>query len=231
MSYLKLSFRSLLFFLVLLFKLGELQSQVLVHEEPMHRPVFQNKELRILNVLIPPGDTSQYHIHHTPSLFIFFTSTAISSQLQGKEALTSKTTGGNILFENLAAPHVRVHRVWDIDKDTLHVMDIELLIKDSGFVQKPLNLPGLRLEIDTAWVRAYRLTLNNGKDFMLSDNKQSFILVSLNDSKIQMVRSGKTQYQTLKPGSFFDIKKGESFSLKSIHGNTIQFVLLELPAK
>jgi hypothetical protein len=229
MSYLILSFRRLLFLLVLICTLSVSQSQVFVHEEPRHHPVFQNNEIRILNVLIPPGDISQYHIHHTPSLFIFFTSTATGSQLQGRAALTGQSTAGQILFENLAPPNIRTHRVWNADKDTFHVMDLELLYKDSGFVQNPLTFPGLQSEIDTAWIRVYRLTLLKGKDFMLRNKKHSFILVSLSASVIQTKQTGKTQHQTLKPGSIFDIKRRQSFSLQNISDNTIQFVLLELP--
>jgi len=215
----------------LICKLNGLQSQVLVHEEPLHRPVFQNNEIRILNVLIPPGDTSQYHIHHTPSLFIFFTSTITGSQLQGKPALPGKSTAGHILFENLAPPQTRVHRVWNDDKDTFHVMDIELLFTETEFVQKPLTLNDLKLEADTTWIRAYRLTLSKGKDFMLRDRKHPFILISLNDSKIQTKQNGNTQYQTLKPGSFIDIKRSQSFSIKNTNDNTVQFVLLEMPVQ
>ncbi len=231
MNYLKLSLRSLLLFVVLICKLSDLHAQVLVNEEPRHRPVFQNDQIRILNVLVPPGDTTQYHIHHTPSVFIFFTSTATGSQLQGASALTSKSTAGNILFEDLAPPHIRVHRVWNEDKDTLHVMDVELLSKDTGFIQKPMNMQDLKLEIDAPWVRAYRLTLLKGNDFILSSEKRSFIFVSFNATTMQTKQSGKTQYQTLKQGSFFVIKRRRSLSLKNTSDHTVQFVLLELPAQ
>ncbi len=225
----KPSLCSILLFLFLLCRLSNIQAQVLVHEEPRHRPVFQNNQVRILNILLPPGDTTQYHVHHTPSVFIFFTATTMVSQLKGAAASTSRSTAGSVIVENLAAPHLRVHRVWNIDKDTLHVMDVELLLKDTGFAQKPLALPNLQLTADTAWVRTYRLSLPGNNDFMLKGEKRSFILVSLNAAPVQMDQDGKTGRQKLGPGSFFEIKKGASFSLKNTSGNTAQFELLELP--
>jgi hypothetical protein len=218
-----------LFLLALTGKFSVLQAQVPVHEEPRHHPVFQNTDIRILNVLLPPGDTTQYHIHTTPSVFIFFTSTNTGSQLQGKTALPGKSTAGRILFENLASPNIRVHRVWNTDKDTFHVMDVELLYKDSGLAQEPLILPDLKLEIDTTWVRAYRLTLSKGAIFILKNKTQSFILVSLNTSKMQTTQSGKSQKQIVKPGGFFDIKRRDSLSIKNISDDTAEFFLLELP--
>ncbi len=222
-----------LFLLFLLLKLTNLQGQVPVpvHEEPRHNPVFQNKEIRILNVLLPPGDTTLYHIHHTPSVFINFTTTLTGSQLKGGTASNGKSTPGRILFENLAPPNIRTHRVWNDDRDTFHVIDVELLYKDSGFSHQPLALPGLKLEVDTAWVRVYRLTMLKGRDFELGNKKQSFILVSLNSAAVHTKQSGKSQDENLKPGSFMAIEKGHLLSLKNNSDNTVQFVLLEIPVQ
>lgn len=225
------NFRRLLFLCILIIKFGIMQAQVPVHKEPRHHPVFQSKDLRILDVLLPPGDTSQYHVHTTPSLFIRFTSTVTGSQLQGGSASSSRSVAGTMLFENLAPPDIRIHRVWNADKDVFHVMDVELLYKDSGFVQKPLSFPDLKLEIDTAWVRAYRLTLVKGKSFTLPNKKNSFILVSLNNGVIEVENKGRSVKQNIKPGSFFDIRGEKSFSVKNTSDEEGQFILIELPLK
>lgn len=225
----KATFYSLVFFLFFLCKLSALQAQVLVHEEPRHHPVFQNDEIRMLNVLLPPGDTTQYHIHHTPSVFILLTSTLTGSQLKGAAPSGGKSTAGSMNFENLSAPHLRVHRVWNMDKDTFHVMDIELLASDTGFVQRPLAITNLALEIDTPWVRAYRLSLSKEKDFILNNNKRSLMLIALNSGRVQTKQNEKTEQQTLQPESFFEIKRGQSFFLKNNGSLALQFALLEMP--
>ena len=215
--------------LVLLFKLTQAPAQVPVHKEPRHHLVFENKGIRILNVLIPPGDTSLYHLHHTPSVFIMLTSTATGSQLLGGNPSSGTSTAGIIYFENLAPPHTRTHRVWNADQDTFHVMDIELLSEGKDFTQAPLALPGLSLVLDTTGIRAYRLSLLNGSGFMLPPGKQSFVLVSINTSGIQTIKNGKTREQAVKPGSFFVIKKAQSFTLKNISNDLAVFYLLEWP--
>lgn len=221
--------RHSLLFLALFFKLFFLQAQVFVHEEPRHHPVFQNGKIRILNVLLPPGDTTLYHIHHTPSLFLFFTSTTTGSQLQGAAPSAGRSTAGTFLFENLAAPHRRVHRVWNMDKDTFHVMDIELLSGDSGFTQQPLVLPHLQPVIDTPWVRVYRLALDPGESFLLGDEQRSFVLVSMAIVPVEQRQGEKTMLQTLQPGSFFHTKAGQRFAVKNTGNATAQFALIELP--
>ena len=219
----------IIIFLPLIFNLSVSHAQVPVHEEPRHRPVFQNSKIRILNVLLPPGDTTLYHIHHTPSLFIFLTSTAIGSQLQNGSPTQGKSVSGIFLFENLAPPNIRIHRVWNSDKDTLHVMDIELLSKDSAFTLEPINLPELSLVTDTNWIRAYRFKISAGHNFSLGDNNRAMILISLNASQVQINQSGKLLTQTIEPGTFFQIRKGRAFSLKNNINAPIQFALLELP--
>jgi hypothetical protein len=215
----------------LILKLTHLSGQVPVHEEPRHHLLFQNKEIRILNVLIPPGDTSQYHIHTTPSLFIRLSSTTTGSQLQGGKASDGKSIAGTILFENLAPPNIRTHRVWNADKDTFNVMDMEILSKDTVFDEPPLSMPNLELEIDTNWVRAYRLTMLEGTEFMIKNKKQLMILVSLKVATMQTKQNDKTGYQTLKPGSYFVIRKKQLFSIKNTSDNNTSFVLVELPSK
>lgn len=231
MRYIKLCFPTLLFVLMLTGCLNILHAQILVHEEPRHQPVFQNKDIRILNVRVAPGDTSLYHMHTTPSFFIRLTNTITGSQVQGEAKKAGKSQSGEIRFENLAPPNNRVHRVWNADKDTFHVMDVELLMKKADFDQKPMALPDLKLEIDTTWVRAYRLNLLKGIEFKSKNKKQSLVLVSLNASTVEIGQNGRRELQTLKPGSFFVINRKESFSLKNKTESTSQFVLLELPPK
>jgi hypothetical protein len=134
-----------------------------------------------------------------------------------------------MLFENLAPPNIRTHRVWNADKDTFNVMDVELLLKETVFDKKPLSMPNLELEIDTNWVRAYRLTMLGGTEFKIKNKKQLLILVSLNVATMQTKQNGKTGYQTLKPGTNFIIRKRQSFSIKNTSDKKVMFVLIELP--
>jgi len=207
----------------------QLESQVLVNQEPRHHPVFENDKIRILDVHLPPGDTTQYHVHHTPSLFLFFSNTNIVTQLQGASATQGHTTAGTMLYENLASPHVRIHRVWNTDSAELHVMDIELLEKDSVFSQTKLNGPNLQLMIDTGWVRVYKITLDSQKSLSLKNKNRSFVLVEMNTGDAQLQSGHRPSAAASIPGTYFLINSGEIFSLKNNGINKMEFALLELP--
>ena len=38
-------------------------------EEPMHKLVFTKDNIKVMDVVIPGGDTCQYHIHRHPTIY------------------------------------------------------------------------------------------------------------------------------------------------------------------
>src|SRR5215475_8061503 len=99
-------------------------SQVQVSEEPRHHKVLANEWVRVLDVHIPPHDTTQMHKHSTPSVFLILSNTKTGSQVVVEPAKTS-FADGNIWFESFQ-DKPRIHRVWNEDTVEFHVMDIEL---------------------------------------------------------------------------------------------------------
>ena len=62
---------------LLLLHTAVLSAQVQVSKEPLHKKVLENKYIRLLDVWMQPGDTSLFHIHSTPSVFVHFTTTVV----------------------------------------------------------------------------------------------------------------------------------------------------------
>ncbi|MES1219720.1 MAG: hypothetical protein ABUT20_29740 [Bacteroidota bacterium] len=204
-------------------------AQVPVSKEPRHHPVFENRKVRILNVLLPPGDTTQYHVHTTPSVFIMLSRTRTGSQLLNQQPGASGLPDvGNVFFENLSAPHIRIHRVWNMDTSVFHVMDIELLSKDTGFIQKPLQAKHLSLKTDTAWARIYKIELGKNDGLSINENKRNLILVSLKDSNTSLRINGKESASHLVTGNYFWINAGDKFSLKNSDAPLAGFALIEV---
>jgi hypothetical protein len=203
-------------------------AQVPVNKEPRHHVVFENDQFRILNVLIPPGDTTQYHIHSTPSVFISFTKNKIGSQLINKTPVAGIPGSADIWFENLNPPHTKIHRVWNMDTFPYHVMDIELLTKDSGFNTGPLKTEHVALAIDTGWVRVYKIKLAKNEQVAIKDQKSGFILVAINDATIDLNENKKETKSLVKAGAFYIIKLNDQFSVTNPGDSTANFALLEI---
>lgn len=105
---------------------GVVTAQVQVSKEPNHKNVLENKYIRLLDVWIKPGDTSLFHIHSTPSLFLHFTNTAVCVQIKGNAWTKNKNTAGNASYTSFLKDTL-VHRVSNCDTVPFHVTDIEIL--------------------------------------------------------------------------------------------------------
>jgi len=146
------------------------RTQVQVSEEPRHHKVLANEWVRVLDVHIPPHDTTQMHKHSTPSVFIVLSNTRTGSQVlvePGKPSFAD----GNIWFESFQDTP-RIHRVWNEDTVEFHVMDIELPHKPGpAFMQKPAYCT---TAVEANPVHVYRMTLPPGQHLtILAGQKQA----------------------------------------------------------
>ncbi len=203
-------------------------AQVPVSKEPRHHLVLENDKVRILNVLLPPGDTTQYHVHSTPSVFIPFTKTHTGSQRMNEKPEYGTSAAGNVWFEDLSEPHIKIHRVWNMDTSVFHVMDIELLAKEKSFVINPPDIPHTHLQIDTPWARVYSIQLAKNEDVRIKDQPSDFILVAINDAEIKMMENGKESKSLIKTGQYFWINENDKFSVVNAGNTTANFALISI---
>ena len=59
------------------------QTVVPVHEEPRHRLVHDAPDLRVLDILIEPGDTTLFHRHDEPIAYVQIETSVINQQTLG----------------------------------------------------------------------------------------------------------------------------------------------------
>jgi quercetin dioxygenase-like cupin family protein len=65
---------------------GEGQTPIMpVHEEPHHRQLFQSGPMRIIDLQIPPGDTSWFHTHEWPVFYLTVADSQTRTQVFGEE--------------------------------------------------------------------------------------------------------------------------------------------------
>jgi quercetin dioxygenase-like cupin family protein len=64
---------------------GQNDAVVPVHQEPRHRMVFDSPGTRILDVQIPPGDTTLFHTHNDPILYVNMSGSTMRNQTLGGE--------------------------------------------------------------------------------------------------------------------------------------------------
>ncbi len=200
------------------------QTVLPVRDEPRHHNVFQNNFVRILDVRIPPGDTTQFHKHETPSVFIVLHRVKTGSEVLVEEAkATALAPDAAISFEGFYTSP-RIHRVWNEDTAAFHVMDIELPDKAPQQSGAPIQQKAFKLLFDEKPVRGYRLTLE-GKQRLRIAAQTSFLVVGLTDA-LQPASVNNQSFN--KKGDFLFIPAGGSISFANSGGQPYAFAVLEL---
>lgn len=168
------------FFLLLLIVYcagAEAQPVVEVRDEPRHKPVFENQYIRLLNVVIPPGDTSLYHRHSLPSVFVFLEKTDIGMQDWGSAPSATTTVRGQTWF-NGYEQGTHIHRAWTTDREVnLHAIDIEILKFNAADDDAVLKNAGLELISEAAPVRIYRIKVESGKPIRVTLNHNPVVII------------------------------------------------------
>ena len=199
------------------------KAQVPAREEPFHKKKVENKYFRLLDVWIKRGDTSLFHIHATPSLFLQFTSTYVCVQEKGKAWAKNKNQEGNASYRSFINDTL-VHRVSNCDTVPFHVTDIELLAayKPNNLI-KPLALPVL---FDNEKAIAYRITASSLNNTFTGRGPMVAELVA--GDQIICYDTINRKSSKIKTGKYLYIEPGSSFYFSSDGNKEINLVLFEI---
>jgi len=204
-------------------------AQVHVRDEPRHHPVFENEFIRILDVHLGPGDTTLYHLHNTPSVFLTLANVKVGSQLTGQQPQKGANLSNLVMYDAIATPCI--HRVWNDDTSWFHVMDIELIAGQSINNVPPLNASDLKLNNDELitlfnekLVTGYKIRFSKGQTMKLPVSRSGYLLVSTGNALLDITLNGTIQHRNMKAGNYVWLDSKET-----ITSNTIaDFILLQL---
>jgi len=213
-----------LLFAILLLQVAIVSAQVQASKEPRHKIALENTYIRLLDVKIPPGDTSLFHIHSKPSVFLHFTNTIVCSQINGKEWVTAKNTQGNASYRSFANDTL-VHRVSNCDSVPFQVTDIEILspYKPTAAL-KPLPFTVL---FENEKVFAYRFSSSSFNNQVISGRGPMVAELVAGNEVIYHDRK-YNQTTKIKTGKYLFINPERSFYF-SINGDEeINMVLFEI---
>ena len=200
-------------------------AQVPVRQEPLHHNVFENAWVRVLDVRIQPGDTTQFHKHETPSVFIVLNEVKTGSQVIQEEQASTALRGDSVISFESFATTPRIHRVWNEDSTEFHVMDIELLSKGQPATRSPFsNVPGSQLLIDAEPARVFRLSMEGGKKLQVN-NKRPLLIVGLTDNTGKVTVNNKS---FSRKGDLLFIEPVKSIHIINQSNEQYSFAVLEI---
>lgn len=160
-------------------------TQVPVRFEPRHKPVLENQYIRLLDVHLPPADTSLFHIHEIPSFFVPLSTTAIGIEVKGQQPQQTIFTIGNDWYNGFENGPL-IHRVWNSDTNILHVMDIELLSRGNFVLPDKIAMPRSKIGFENDKLRAYKIGLSPGEVVKLSPINIPMLLIAVSGPAIEL---------------------------------------------
>ncbi|HEX5631697.1 MAG TPA: hypothetical protein VFX50_00645, partial [Gemmatimonadales bacterium] len=136
------------------------QLAVPVGEEPMHRVVFANDRVRVIDAVLPPGSVTLYHVHDRDNLPIAVAPGRVSVQPLGGAVAESDVALGEVSF----AAGGYTHRVGNPGTAEVRFIDVELLGGASAMPsRRAATPPAHELVIENGRVRVYRVVLVPGQ--------------------------------------------------------------------
>lgn len=201
-----------------------LQAQVQVSKEPQHKNVLENKFIRLLDVWLQPGDTTLFHIHSTPSVFLQFTNTVVCSQIKGREWVTDKNTEGYALYRSFANDTL-VHRVSNCDTVPFHVTDVELLSPYNSTTK--LQLLPFKVLFENERVVAYQLGDSSFNNKLIS-NRGPIIAELVAGEDVIYYDTFRKRPTNINAGKYLYIEPGSSFYLAASGKEKLILVLFEI---
>ncbi len=105
---------------------GTAEDPVPVEQEPHHHIIFENQYVRVLDVVVKPGETTLFHKHSLDNVPVILTNADNRTQFAGKDwgPTPAKAESGGFI-PGAAKPYV--HRINNQGSTVFHVIDIEVL--------------------------------------------------------------------------------------------------------
>jgi quercetin dioxygenase-like cupin family protein len=105
---------------------GTESDPVPVEREPHHHVVFENQYLRLLDVVVPPGEMTLFHTHSLDNVAVLLADTTLKNQNPGEDWTERPITHGSVGFRTgTKTPYT--HRIMNTGAVVFHVMDVEIL--------------------------------------------------------------------------------------------------------
>jgi hypothetical protein len=203
------------------------QNPVLVYEEPRHKPVFINEFVRVIQARIKDKDTSLFHIHATPSAFVFMKKANYDNQVLGEGWTRPNYPKGYAWYSSFATGP-STHRVAALPKDEIFAYDVELLSnynKSTSPGWKPFSNDTIFIADKAA---GYRIKLSKENPKLEIDGRGPMVAILLTGQQLQIESQGTKQKVHLKETEYAYLLPKEKHTLSIKSDSPIEIILFEV---
>jgi hypothetical protein len=216
-----------------------------VYREPRHRQVFESGTTRVLDVQVHPGDTSLFHTHAEPILYVNFGNTQLRTQTYGQDWPAPTPGRGAGAGAGAAPPRpvappgpaVRVmsttsyvekpvtHRIQNVGTGFFHLIAVLNQTAGEDVMTPQANGFAGTPEMTNKWYRAYRFTLAPGES---ARHQHAVPAVVVQASDGQAVAAGTRTWGLNWPTAWAFFERDESHEVRNAGRTPTEFVEVEV---
>lgn len=187
---------------------------VMVYEEPRHRLVVDQGDVKVLDVQIQPGDTTFYHTHDSPILYTFIN-------------LGDGPAGGRVRAVTEYADEPLTHEVTNDGTDLFRILAVAHYgpgVSDSGDLPAGVDASP---RLENRWFRSYRFELAPGEETSVHRHRNPVLVVRATEGRAEVLRDDGfgTRLDGLRRWAWLD--PGVSYRLHNPGDSTVAVVVNE----
>jgi quercetin dioxygenase-like cupin family protein len=228
--------RSLSMFAVLAAMPGMLGAQAVVpaHEEPRHRLAFEGPELRVLDIEIPPGDTTLFHRHDVPIAYVFISPTRTNAQVLGESwGSATQNSGplpeiGNVIFDEAYTAAPLEHRV--TSQGNVPFRLIAVMNRGPGQATSGEGSLGSAgpAEVEGRWFRSSHRTLANEGTWILEGHSRPLVIVQVSSGSVSVEPGSGSALHLQALGDFVVLQPGTRADLRNEGAGPATLAIVEV---
>ena len=201
------------------------QTAVPVDQEPYHRTVFQNQNVRIYDVLIPPGVQTLFHVHSFDSFAIVVNGGKLKGERPGGTSEEFPMNTGNVAYNTPVT-----HRTENVGTTPIRMIACEVLSSSSspGVPAVLKDVPGHQWVFENDRVTVYRVSIDPDQSTGIRSRMLPWLRVSITQTTISAQGPGKTP-ETIetKPGDYRWYGNPTTDSIKNIGSTKYEAIEIE----
>ena len=198
-------------------------------EEPMHQLVMEKDNFKLMNVLIPAGDTCLFHIHRHPTIYVLLNGAKYGGQNWGKEwehsILTDIAWAG--MVQDMTKPYTTsepavYHRVTIPDNEDYHLMALVHTGEGDQSVDtssRPVNSP---------WFRENRFKVDAGQQSDIIKLEHQSVLIQYTEGHSNILENGVSHSFKSQKGGYSYHEANVAFKIENSSTTEQKFVAIEL---
>lgn len=164
------------------------QSPVEISGEPRHHPKFENEFVRVLDVTVPAGDATLWHVHRHDNVVVTLSGASLRLEKVGAPTAEVQWKFGDVNFGQATY----THRAINIGTTPFHNLTIELLSSPPSQQLSKLKEPISRTPVlENQHVRVYRVTLEPGQSTSMHTHLLPSLGIALTAAKLKVTIEGK----------------------------------------